>query len=113
MFDDLFGHKTSFLPKQRNMYFNLHQTDNNRFGKQQYFEDLETLQERIVVPTEDRLNMVDMRELFVKIEFRAVMKIKLVFMMWFHQLTQNTLNMVHGDCDTDHRKKDHGAVKTV
>jgi hypothetical protein len=79
----LYGHKTSFLPEKRDMYTNLHQSKNNRCGKQKHFEELDVLKDRIVVPDHSTLSMVDYNEIFVKIELRAVMKIRLLFMQWF------------------------------
>jgi len=55
------------------------------------FEDLDSLKDKIIVPTSKTLSKIDMNELFVKIEFRAVLKIKIVFMKWFQDLVQNTI----------------------
>ena len=50
------------------------------------------MKERIVVPTPAKLDQIDVNELFVKIEFRAVVKIRLLFSYWFQQLAQNICN---------------------
>jgi hypothetical protein len=71
------------------MYTNLHQAENNRFAKQSHFESLKTLTDRMLVPTPTQLAQIDVNELFVKIEFRAITKIRLFFMEWFQQLAEN------------------------
>jgi len=43
------------------------------------FEDVEDLRDKITIPTDDVLNSIDINELYVKIELRAVLKIRLLF----------------------------------
>ena len=49
-------------------------------------QDLESL---ITVPTEENLRKINFPELYVKLEFKAVMKIKLQFFKWFEDLIKN------------------------
>lgn len=51
-------------------------------------DELETL---ISTPTNDALQSIDFAELFVKVEFKAVLKIKFQFFNWFDKLVENTL----------------------
>ena len=44
-----------------------------------------------MIPTAATLSKIDLNELFVKIELRAVLKIKIVFMKWFQELVHNTI----------------------
>ena len=57
-----------------------------------FFEPLDELKDEITVPTDEALSAVDVNELFVKIELRAVLKIRLMFMQWTHQLVHNTVH---------------------
>ena len=52
---------------------------------------MDSLKTKMVVPTASTLSKIDLNELFVKIELRAVFKIKIVFMKWFQNLVQNTV----------------------
>lgn len=47
------------------------------------YEDLDTLKTKLIAPTDATLSKIDMEELYVKIELRAVLKIKILFMKWF------------------------------
>ena len=55
------------------------------------YEDLDTLKTKLIAPTDATLSKIDMEELYVKIELRAVLKIKILFMKWFQDLVQNTV----------------------
>ena len=62
------------------MYENLLRKENNRVARQEdFFEALDDLPEKITVPTEDIVRGIDINELFVKIELRAVLKIRILF----------------------------------
>ena len=65
------------------MYASIHQKDQNRFASNDKFEDLDSLKSKIIIPTASTLSKIDLNELFVKIELRAVLKIKILFMKWF------------------------------
>ena len=91
VFQDLFGHKTSFVPLRRDLYESLLRKDNHRAGKAEFFEALDDIPDRMTVPTDQTLNQIDLNELFVKIELRAVLKIRLLFTQWVQQLVSNTL----------------------
>lgn len=45
----------------------------------------------ITVPTEENLRMVNFAELYVKYEFKAVIKIKMQFFRWFEDLIKSTI----------------------
>ena len=45
----------------------------------------------ITVPTEENLAQINFAELFVKHEFKAVMKIKMQFFKWFEDLNKNII----------------------
>lgn len=45
----------------------------------------------ITVPTEENLRKVNFPELYVNIEFKAVMKIKMQFFKWFEDLIKSTI----------------------
>ena len=45
----------------------------------------------ITVPTEENLAKISFPELYVKYEFKAVMKIKLEFFKWFEEMIKNIL----------------------
>ena len=65
------------------MYENLLRKENNRVARQEdFFEALDDLPEKITVPTEDVVRGIDINELFVKIELRAVLKIRILFQQW-------------------------------
>lgn len=65
--------------------------ENNRAAQRQFFEPLDDLADKITVPTEDAISKVNLNELFVKIELRAVLKIRLLFMQWAQELVYNTI----------------------
>ena len=92
MFADLYAHKTGFVPVRRDLYENLLRKENNRAAKAEFFEPLDELKDKISVPTDDALNLIDLNELFVKIELRAVLKIRLVFSQWAQSLVSNTIS---------------------
>ena len=46
----------------------------------------------MTVPTDEVLNAIDMNEIFVKIEIRAVLKIRLLFMQWAQGLVRSSLH---------------------
>jgi len=46
------------------------------------FEEIEDLSDKITIPTNSMLNAIDVNELFVKIELRAVLKIRIMFAKW-------------------------------
>ena len=94
VFRGLYGHKTGFLPLRRDLYENLLMVENNRVAKAKFFEPLDDLADKIVVPTEDTLALVDFNELFVKIELRSVLKIRLLFMQWAQELVHNTVQLI-------------------
>ena len=86
VFMDLHGHKETFLPLKRDLYASIHQHDMNRYAQNSLYEDLDSLKSKIIVPTDAILSKIDMEELYVKIELRAVLKIKIMFMKWFQDL---------------------------
>ena len=86
VFVDMYGHKTGFVPVRRDLYENLLRKENNRAAKGDFFETLDDLKDKITVPTDDAISLIDLNELFVKIELRAVIKIRLVFTQWAHSL---------------------------
>ena len=45
----------------------------------------------ITVPTEENLKKINFGELYVQIELKAVMKVKLLFFKWFEDLIRNIL----------------------
>lgn len=49
------------------------------------------LKSMITIPTEENLNKIDFSELLVKLEFKAVIKVKLQFFKWFEELIRNIL----------------------
>lgn len=51
----------------------------------------EELESMITVPTDENLNRVNFPELYVKYEFKAVLKIKLQFFKWFEDLIKSIL----------------------
>ena len=62
------------------MYENLLRKENNRVARQEdFFEALDDLPDKITVPTEEVVRGIDVNELFVKIELRAVLKIRILF----------------------------------
>ena len=62
------------------MYENLLRKENNRVARQEdFFEALDDLPDKITVPTEEVIKGIDVNELFVKIELRAVLKIRILF----------------------------------
>jgi len=67
------------LPVRRDLYENLLRKENNRVAREEFFESLEDLASKMTVPTDQALSKVDLSELFVKIELRAVLKIQLLF----------------------------------
>jgi len=67
------------LPVHRDLYENLLRKENNRVAREEFFESLEDLASKMTVPTDQALSKVDLSELFVKIELRAVLKIQLLF----------------------------------
>ena len=91
MYQDLYGHKTGFMPEKRDLYANLLHSENNRVGRQEFFEPLETLVDKMTVPTEEALDKVDLNEMFVKIELRAVFKIRMMFIKWAQSLVHSSL----------------------
>ena len=92
MFADLYAHKTGFIPVRRDLYENLLRKENNRAARADFFEPLDELKDKITTPTDDALELVDLNELFVKIELRAVLKIRVVFTQWAHSLVSNTIS---------------------
>ena len=46
------------------------------------FESIDDLASKMTVPTDEAVSKVDLNELFVKIELRAVLKIRLLFTQW-------------------------------
>ena len=70
------------MPQRRDLYENLLKKENNRAARAAIFENLDDLQNKIVIPTDEILSAIDFNELFIKIELRAVLKIRLVFMQW-------------------------------
>ena len=58
----------------------------NRYAQDSLYEDIDSLKSKIIVPTDAILSKIDMEELYVKIELRAVLKIKIMFMKWFQDL---------------------------
>ena len=92
VYQDLYGHKTGFVPLRRDLYENLLRKENNRAARQDFFESLDDLPEKMTVPTEEAISTVDLNDLFVKIELRAVLKIRLMFTQWVQQLVQNTVS---------------------
>ena len=46
----------------------------------------------MTVPSENNLSLVDLNELFAKIELRSVLKIKVLFMKWVTELVSNTID---------------------
>lgn len=91
VYKDLHGHKETFLPLKRDLYASIHQSDLNRFAQSGMYEDLDALKTKLIAPTDATLSKIDMEELYVKIELRAVLKIKILFMKWFQDLVQNTV----------------------
>lgn len=79
---ELYGHKTGFLPIRRDLYENLLRKENNRVAKEEFFESIDDLASKMTVPTDEAVSKVDLNELFVKIELRAVLKIRLLFTQW-------------------------------
>lgn len=82
VFAEIYGHKTGFAPVRRDLYENLLRKENNRAARSDFFESLDDLKEKITVPTDEAVNAIDLNELFVKIELRAVLKIRVLFTQW-------------------------------
>ena len=76
---------------RRDLYDNLLRKENNRAARAEFFEPLDDLKDKITVPTDEALNLINLNELFVKIELRAVIKIRLIFTQWAHSLVSNTV----------------------
>ena len=91
---ELYGHKTGFLPIRRDLYENLLRKENNRVAKEEFFESIDDLASKMTVPTDEAVSKVDLNELFVKIELRAVLKIRLLFTQWAQQLIHNTVSQI-------------------
>lgn len=72
------------MPVRRDLYESLLRKENNRAAKADFFESLDDLKDKITVPTDDVISSIDLNELFIKIELRAVIKIRLVFTQWAH-----------------------------
>ena len=89
--NELYGHKESFLPEKRNLYKSLYYGDIHRFGQRDLFMQPEELVGRITVPTEENLSKINFAELYVKYEFKAVLKIKMQFFKWFEDLIKSIL----------------------
>lgn len=89
--NEMFGHKETFLPAKRNLYKSLYYGDQHRFGQKELFIKPEELVGMITVPTEENLSKINFAELYVKQEFKAVMKIKLQFFKWFEDLIKNII----------------------
>ena len=65
------------------MYENLLRKENNRVARQEdFFEALDDLPDKITVPSEEVVRGIDVNELFVKIELRTVLKIRILFQQW-------------------------------
>lgn len=77
---------------RRDLYESLLRKENNRAARAEFFESLDELKDKITVPTDELISSIDVNELFVKIELRAVIKIRLVFTKWTQQLVSNTLS---------------------
>ena len=92
VFAELYSHKTGFIPVRRDLYENLLRKENNRAARADFFEPLDDLKDKITAPTDDAIDLVDLNELFVKIELRAVLKIRMVFTQWAHSLISNTIS---------------------
>lgn len=86
---ELYDHKQTFLPQKRNLYKSLYEGDLHRFGKKDCFIDPESIRSLITVPTEENLKKINMAELYVKLEFKAVMSIKVKFFKWFEELIKS------------------------
>ena len=89
--EDLYGHKSGFVPVRRDLYENLLRSENTRAARRSMFEDVDDLSDKITVPTDSMLNSIDISELFVKIEMRAVLKIRILFAKWAQNLVHNSL----------------------
>lgn len=70
------------MPIRRDLYENLLRKENNRAARQDFFETLDDLPEKITVPTDETIRLVELNELYVKIELRAILKIRVMFMQW-------------------------------
>jgi len=70
------------MPIRRDLYENLLRKENNRAARQDFFEALDDLPDKITVPTDETIRLVDLNELFVKIELRAILKIQIMFQQW-------------------------------
>ena len=55
------------------------------------FEEIDDLQTKLVIPTDNVLSAINVNELFIKIELRAVLKIRLLFAHWAQNVIQNSL----------------------
>ena len=66
-------------------------SDNTRAAKRSMFEEMDDLVDKITVPTDSMLNSIDVNELFVKIEMRAVLKIRILFAKWAQNLVHNSV----------------------
>ena len=93
--EDLYGHKSGFVPVRRDLYENLLRSENTRAARRSMFEDVDDLSDKITVPTDSMLNSIDISELFVKIEMRAVLKIRILFAKWAQNLVHNSLAYVN------------------
>ena len=82
----MYGHKTGFAPVCRDLYENLLRKENNRAARSDFFESLDDLKDKITVPTDEAVSAIDLNELFVKIELRAVLKIRVIFTQWAQSL---------------------------
>ena len=71
---ELFGHKETFLPTQRNLYLHLYFTDLTRFAQNKSFLSIEDLAAQMA-PINGQ-GQTDLAALFINVEFRAVLKVR-------------------------------------
>lgn len=71
---ELFGHKETFLPIQRNLYLHLYFTDMTRFAQNKSFLSIEDLAAQMA-PINCQ-GKTDLAALFINVEFRAVLKVR-------------------------------------
>jgi len=87
---DIYGHKERMLPTARNLYLNLYFPELSRFGQDYHFMAVDELAGKMT-QLDKKLQRLDLAELFVSIEFRAVLKIRHRFCTWFERVVTQTL----------------------
>lgn len=65
------------MPEKRDFYKSLYNGNIHRFGQRENFVKPENLMHLITVPTEENLKRINFAELFVQVEFKAIIKIKM------------------------------------